>query len=101
MPQSRPSAATPGWVYHSSAMVPAEVTMVRQVKLRRMGGSVGATIPGDLADRLHLEVGDTVLMIETEHGILLTPFDEDVVEGLAHAREGARDYQSTLRRLAP
>ena len=45
--------------------------MVRSVKLRKMGGSVGATLPKDLADRFHLEPGDDVLAVETAHGILL------------------------------
>ncbi len=74
--------------------------MVRRVTLRRMGGSIGATLPSDIAERLHLQAGDSVLMVETEHGILLTPYDPDVAEGLEHAREGARAYRGALRRLA-
>jgi len=61
--------------------------MVRNVKLRRMGGSVGATLPKDLADRFHLEAGDELLVVETAHGILLSPYDPDVEEGLAIAAE--------------
>jgi hypothetical protein len=30
------------------------------------------------ADRLHLEVGDRVLAVETDRGILLTPFDKRI-----------------------
>ena len=56
--------------------------MVRNVKLRRMGGSVGATLPKDLADRFHLEAGDEVLVVETALGILLSPYDPDVEEAL-------------------
>ena len=52
--------------------------MVRQVTLRQVGGSIGATLPKDMAERLHLEVGDRVLAVETEQGILLTPFDPDL-----------------------
>ena len=44
--------------------------MVRSVKLRKMGGWVGATLPKDLADRFHLKAGDEVLAVETAHGIL-------------------------------
>jgi len=75
-------------------------TMVRTVKLRRMGGSVGATLPKDMAERLHLEAGDEVLAVETANGILLTPYDPDVEEGLAIAADAQKRYQGALRELA-
>lgn len=74
--------------------------MVRSVKLRKMGGSVGATLPKDLADRFHLEAGDDVLAVETAHGILLTPYDPDVEEGLGIAAEVQKRYRNALRELA-
>ncbi len=74
--------------------------MVRSVKLRRMGGSVGATLPKDMAERLRLAAGDDVLAIETANGILLTPYDPDVEEGLAIAVEAQKRYQGALRELA-
>ena len=74
--------------------------MVRSVKLRRMGGSVGATLPKDMAERLRLAAGDDVLAIETANGILLTPYDPDVEEGLAIAVEAKKRYQGALRELA-
>lgn len=74
--------------------------MVRSVRLRRMGGSVGATLPKDMADRLHLEAGDEVLAVETANGILLSPYDPDVDEGLAIAVEAQKRYRGALRELA-
>ena len=74
--------------------------MVRSVKLRRMGGSVGATLPKDMAERLHLEAGDELLAVETANGILLSPYDPDVEEGLAIAVEAQKRYRRALRRLA-
>ena len=65
-----------------------------------MGGSIGATIPKDMAERLHLEVGDRVLAIETDRGILLTPYDEDVEAGLAVAAHAAKKFRNALRELA-
>jgi putative addiction module antidote len=47
--------------------------MIKKIKLRQVGGSVGATLPKDMADRLHVGPGDEVFAIETEQGILLTP----------------------------
>ncbi|WP_420438642.1 AbrB/MazE/SpoVT family DNA-binding domain-containing protein [Candidatus Palauibacter sp.] len=74
--------------------------MVRSVKLRRMGGSVGATLPRDMAQRLHLEAGDEVLAVETANGILLSPYDPDVEDGLRIAVEAQKQYRKALRALA-
>ena len=74
--------------------------MVRELTLRQVGGSIGATIPKDMAERLHLEVGDCVLAIETDRGILLTPYNPDVEAGLAIAAEAAKKYRNALRELA-
>lgn len=74
--------------------------MNRELKLRQMGGSVGATLPKDMAERLHLAAGDKVLAIETERGILLTPYDPEVEEALAVAGRIAGRYRNALRELA-
>jgi putative addiction module antidote len=74
--------------------------MMREIKLRQVGGSVGATLPKEMADRLHLDVGDRVLAVETDQGILLTPFDPTVEEGLASAAKVAKKYRNALRELA-
>jgi putative addiction module antidote len=74
--------------------------MMREIKLRQVGGSIGATLPKEMADRLHLEVGDRVLAVETDQGILLTPFDPTIEAGLASAAQVAKKYRNALRELA-
>jgi putative addiction module antidote len=74
--------------------------MVRNVRLRKMGGSVGATLPRDLADRFRLEAGDEVMAVETAHGILLSPYDPEVEEGLAIAAATQKKFRNALRELA-
>jgi putative addiction module antidote len=74
--------------------------MTQGVKLRKAGGSIAATLPKDMADRLHLAAGDTVIAIETDRGILLTPYDPDVEESLAIAGQVAARYRNALRELA-
>jgi putative addiction module antidote len=74
--------------------------MVREVTLRRAGGSIGATLPKEMADRLHLAPGDRVLAVETEKGILLTPYDAKVERTLRIARRLAKKYRNALRELA-
>jgi hypothetical protein len=53
-----------------------------------------------MADRLHLEAGDRVLVVETAQGILLTPFDPEVEAGLVLAAKAAKQYRNALRELA-
>jgi putative addiction module antidote len=74
--------------------------MVKEVTLRRAGGSIGATLPKEMADRLHLSPGDTVLAVETDKGILLTPYDVDVERAMVAARRLAKKYRNALRELA-
>ena len=74
--------------------------MVKKVTLRQMGGSIGATLPKDFADRLHLGVGDEVFVVETDRGILLTPFDPVFDKAMAAYRRGAKKYRNALRELA-
>jgi len=74
--------------------------VVREVKLRRVGGSIGATLPKDMADRFHLEVGDRVLAVETDRGILLSPYDPEIEEALASAAIASKRYRNALRELA-
>jgi putative addiction module antidote len=74
--------------------------MARELKLRRVGGSISATLPKDMADRLHLAPGDRMLAVETERGILLTPYDPTTERALRIAARGAKKYRNALRQLA-
>ncbi|MBI5708885.1 MAG: AbrB/MazE/SpoVT family DNA-binding domain-containing protein [Candidatus Eisenbacteria bacterium] len=74
--------------------------MTRELTLRQVGGSIGATLPKDMAERLHLSPGDRVLAVETESGILLTPYDPNTERALAIATRAARKYRNALRELA-
>ncbi len=74
--------------------------MVRKVTLRQMGGSIGATLPKDFADRLHLSVGDEVFVVETDQGILLTPFNPAFEKAMSAYQRGAKKYRNALRELA-
>jgi len=74
--------------------------MVKKVILRQMGGSIGATIPKELSDRYHLNKGDEIFVMETERGILLTPYDPDFEKAMAVYQKGAKKYVNALDELA-
>ncbi len=74
--------------------------MVREVRLRRMGGSLGATLPKDMLDRLHAAPGDRMFAVETDRGVLLTPYDPQFERALKVYERGAARYRNALRELA-
>ena len=74
--------------------------MAKSITLRRVGGSVGTTLPKEMVDRLDLAAGDQVLAIETERGILLSPYTEEIEADLAATRRAAKRYRAALHELA-
>ena len=53
-----------------------------------------------MLERQNLAEGDRVHIIETQDGLLITPFDPDFQEAMALYEEGAKDYRNALRELA-
>ena len=74
--------------------------MVKQTKIRRAGGSLSATIPKDMVDRFQLAAGDSVFLVETDRGLLLTPYDPGFEKSLDVYLKGAQRYRNALRELA-
>jgi putative addiction module antidote len=74
--------------------------MLKQVRLRRAGGSVSATLPKEMADRLNVGPGDEIFAIETSDGILLTPYEDATLREVESGRRVAKRYRNALRELA-
>jgi putative addiction module antidote len=70
------------------------------LKLRAIGNSVGVVLPKELLAKLDLAEGDTVQVVETQDGFLLTPASSDVEEQLRLGRELMRKYRETFAALA-
>ena len=58
-------------------------SVFKKTSIRAIGNSAGATIPKDLLEKYHLREGDEVSLIETEAGILLSPYDPDFARAMA------------------
>ncbi|MDX1661643.1 MAG: AbrB/MazE/SpoVT family DNA-binding domain-containing protein [Gemmatimonadota bacterium] len=74
--------------------------MVKKITMRKIGGSIGTTLPKDMLDRLRIEPGDEMYVVETEEGILLTPFDPKFGEAMKAYDRFSRKYRNALRELA-
>jgi len=76
------------------------VQTTQTLTMRRMGGSVGATFPKDVLERLNVGDGDQVFLIDHEDGYLLTPYDPTFAKAMEVYRRGAGKYRNALRELA-
>ena len=46
-----------------------------EIKLRKIGNSLGSTFPKEVLDRLGLKEGDKMHLVVTADGIKLVPYD--------------------------
>jgi putative addiction module antidote len=74
--------------------------MTRKITVRKMGGSLGATLPKEVTDRLQVRDGDTLYAVEREDGVLLTPYDPDFADAVEAFEVVRRQYRNTFRALA-
>jgi len=74
--------------------------MATRITLRKIGGSIGATFPKEITDTLNVRAGDTLSVVRTDRGILLTPYDPVFEEGMRAFEEVNRQYRDALRELA-
>lgn len=74
--------------------------MAKEIKIRRSGGSLSATLPKEYVDHFHLAEGDRVFAVQTEKGILITPYDPEFEQAMKVYERGARKYRDALNELA-
>jgi putative addiction module antidote len=70
------------------------------LKLRAIGNSVGVVLPKELLAKLDVKEGDTVEVINTSDGLLLTTMSPQESEQLRIGREVMRRYRNVLHELA-
>ena len=74
--------------------------MSKTVKIRAIGNSQGVTLPKEMLEKYHLAECDSVTVIETQDGILLTAQNENFDKIMAAYRKGAAKYRNAMRELA-
>ncbi len=70
------------------------------LRLTRIGNSVGFVLPKEAAERLNLEKGDTVFLVEAEDGYRLTPYDPEFETQMDAARKIMKKRRDVLHALA-
>lgn len=71
-----------------------------KIKVRKIGNSLGAILPSEVAARLRVREGDILSMTETADGIQLSPYDSDFEAAMSAFERGRKRYRNALRRLA-
>ena len=71
-----------------------------KIKVRKIGNSLGAILPGEVTARLRVKEGDYLSVTETADGIQLSPFDPDFEAAMSAFERGRKRYRNALRRLA-
>jgi putative addiction module antidote len=75
--------------------------MVLQLKLRKVGNSVGVILPKEALAHLKLEEGDSVSVTEGPDGSLrLSPSKAEVTRQMDVVQDVMKRYRHTLRELA-
>jgi putative addiction module antidote len=74
--------------------------MTRKLKLTAIGNSTGVILPKDLLEKLRVDRGDELMVLETPDGIRLTPYDPEFAAQLDIAEDIMREDRDLLRKLA-
>ena len=75
--------------------------MILEVKLRKVGNSVGLVLPKEALAHLKVEEGDTVSLTESADGSLrLSPTKDEVSRQMEVVQDIMKRYRNTLLELA-
>lgn len=75
--------------------------MVLELKLRKIGNSVGVVLPKAALARLNAREGDALVFTDTpDGGFRVTPSKADFARQMQAAEKVIRRYRNTLRELA-
>ncbi len=71
-----------------------------ELKLRRTGNSLATTWPKELLNRLNVGEGDNLYVVETPHGVLVTPYDPKFERTMQIAKGVMARDRDALKELA-
>lgn len=74
--------------------------MTLELKLRRVGNSLGVVLPKEAIHRLNVQDGDQLYITEAPGGFRLTAADPDFAKQMETVEKGMRKYRNALRELA-
>jgi len=70
-----------------------------ELKVTKIGNSLGVILPRDLLGKLQLDKGDSVFLVDTPEGFRLTPYDPAFAEQMESARALMRKRRNVVQEL--
>lgn len=70
------------------------------LKVTTVGNSTGVILPKEVLQRLRVDKGDSLYVVETPNGVELTPYNPEFAEQVDAAERVMREDRDVLRRLA-
>jgi putative addiction module antidote len=74
--------------------------MILELKLRKVGNSVGVVLPKEALTHLKVAEGDTLTLTESQDGVRLTAGNPDFAKSMTVFESLNRRYRNALRELA-
>jgi putative addiction module antidote len=71
-----------------------------KLKIRKIGNSLGASIPKEILEQMNVGEGDTLYVTQTPNGIQLTPYDPEFESAMEAALKITNRYRNALKELA-
>lgn len=71
-----------------------------KLKIRKIGNSLGASIPQEILKQMNVGEGDTLYVTQTPNGIQLTPYDPEFESAMEAAKKIDSRYRNALKELA-
>jgi putative addiction module antidote len=76
-------------------------SIVIEVKVRKIGNSLGVVLPKEVINRLNTGDGEPLFLVEGPQGTYqITPYDPEFEKKMASADDILHRYRNTLRTLA-
>ena len=69
------------------------------LKLTTIGNSTGLILPREILQRLRVDRGDTLYVLETPNGIELTPYNPEFASQMEAAERVMHEDRDVLRKL--
>jgi putative addiction module antidote len=70
------------------------------LKIRKVGNSLGITLPKEVLQKLKVSEGDSLFITETPDGIQITAHDPEFARAMEAYRKVSGKYRNALRELA-
>ncbi len=70
-----------------------------ELKVTKIGNSLGVILPRDLLGKLQLDKGDSIFLVDTPDGLRITPYDPAFAEQMEQARVLMRKRRNVINEL--